>query len=339
MNLEKGINFGGWFSQCVHTEEHYDSFICEDDVKQVALWKFDHIRLPFDYELVQKENGDFIEKEFSRLEDFVKLCEKYNLNVILDLHKAFGYDFNDAGTTKGNSLFDSEIMQNQFINLWKKLSERFSSYKNVAFELLNEVVEENAVAPWNQLIKKTIQEIRKNAPKTPIIYGGIQWNSANTLQFLEAPLDENIIWTFHMYEPLIFTHQKAYWVPGMDKTKEIHFPETMEYLRNESIPLGYKGKDVTDTLENGSGKIIIEKMLSKAIEVASKQNVKLYCGEYGVIDQAPVEDTLSWFETIQLEFKKYKIGNAVWTYKKMDFGIIEKHYEQIKDKIIKAIVE
>mgnify|MGYP006381104181 FL=1 len=142
-----------------------------------------------------------------------------------------------------------------------------------------------------------------------------------------------------MYEPLIFTHQKAYWVPGMDKTKEIHFPETMEYLRNESIPLGYKGKDVTDTLENGSGKIIIEKMLSKAIEVASKQNVKLYCGEYGVIDQAPVEDTLSWFETIQLEFKKYKIGNAVWTYKKMDFGIIEKHYEQIKDKIIKAIVE
>ena len=160
MNLEKGINFGGWFSQCVHTEEHYDSFICEDDVKQVASWNFDHIRLPFDYELVQKENGDFIQKGFSRLEDFVKLCEKYNLNVILDLHKACGYDFNDAGTTKGNSLFDSEIMQNQFINLWKKISEKFSSYNNVAFELLNEVVEENAVAPWNQLIKSTV----KNSP-------------------------------------------------------------------------------------------------------------------------------------------------------------------------------
>ena len=33
MNLKKGINFGGWLSQCVHTEAHYDSFISEDLIK------------------------------------------------------------------------------------------------------------------------------------------------------------------------------------------------------------------------------------------------------------------------------------------------------------------
>ena len=35
MNLEKGINFGGWLSQCIHTKEHYDTFITKDDVKNV----------------------------------------------------------------------------------------------------------------------------------------------------------------------------------------------------------------------------------------------------------------------------------------------------------------
>jgi hypothetical protein len=25
--LMHGINFGGWLSQCVHTKEHYDTFI------------------------------------------------------------------------------------------------------------------------------------------------------------------------------------------------------------------------------------------------------------------------------------------------------------------------
>ena len=31
---QKGINLGGWFSQCVYTEEHYDSFIKEEDIEE-----------------------------------------------------------------------------------------------------------------------------------------------------------------------------------------------------------------------------------------------------------------------------------------------------------------
>ncbi|UKI55739.1 MAG: hypothetical protein L6V90_00465 [Treponema succinifaciens] len=68
MNLSKGINFGGWLSQCRHTKEHYDSFINEDDVRRAAGWGFDHIRLPFDSEVVQNPDGTFIEEGFSRLE-------------------------------------------------------------------------------------------------------------------------------------------------------------------------------------------------------------------------------------------------------------------------------
>ena len=339
MNLEKGINFGGWLSQCIHTKEHYDSFITKEDVIKVSELGFDHIRLPFDYEVIQNKDGSFIEEGFARLYDFVQECRQNNLNVVLDLHKACGYDFNDAGTEKGNSLFDSSELQKMFISLWDEVSKRFANCQNVAYELLNEVVEQNAADAWNKLIAQTVTVIRKNAPKTPVIYGGIQWNSASTLKFLEKPVDENIIWTFHEYEPLIFTHQKAPWVPGMDLNKQIKYPAKMSYFREESISLGYKGKDVTDITDNYDGNYILQKLISEAVEVAEKNNVKLYCGEYGVIDRAPTTDTLAWFKDIHQEFTKFHINHAVWTYKKMDFGITDEHYKDIFKDLVQLMTK
>ena len=34
--FQHGINLGGWLSQCVHTREHYDSFIGEEDIRRIA---------------------------------------------------------------------------------------------------------------------------------------------------------------------------------------------------------------------------------------------------------------------------------------------------------------
>ena len=339
MNLKKGINFGGWFSQCDHSELRYETFITEDDVKQVAKWGFDHIRLPFDYELVQNKDGTFIESGFQRLDTFISWCEKANLAVILDLHKACGYDFNDAETAKGNTLFQRKDLQDLFVSLWETVSARYGKNPNIAFELLNEVVEENAAEPWNQLIKRTVLAIRKNAPTSTLIYGGIQWNSANTVKFLEAPVDENVLFTFHMYEPLIFTHQKAHWVPGMDMNKDIFYPASMDYFRKESLPLGYKGKDITDTKGEYPCQKIMEDMVVAAFSAAKEKNVGIYCGEYGVIDQAPVEDSLAWIRDLHLIFRKYNVGSALWTYKEMDFGLTENHYKEIRDSMIKIITE
>ena len=36
--FEHGINLGGWLSQCIHTKEHYDSFIHEDDIKTIYYY-------------------------------------------------------------------------------------------------------------------------------------------------------------------------------------------------------------------------------------------------------------------------------------------------------------
>lgn len=334
MKLNRGINLGGYLSQCCHEETHYDTFINQEDIQQIAAWGFDHVRMPVDYEVLETEAGDKKESGYERIKRVLDWCVANKINVVLDLHKAYGYDFNDAGNEEKNNLFASEELQQRFVSLWKEIVGRFASYENVAFELLNEVVEKENAQAWNQLIKRTVTEIRKLAPTAPIIYGGIQWNSVKTLKLLDVPQDENIIFTFHFYEPLLFTHQKAYWVPNMDPNQTIYYPETMEYYHEHSKKLGYQGEVVTLAKTQMMGESFITEMIEEAILAAKNAGVSLYCGEFGVIDQAPVEDTLRWFKDVNRVFEKYNIGCAVWSYKKMDFGLIDDHYAEIKDALI-----
>lgn len=339
MNLNRGINLGGYLSQCCHKEEHYNTFIVKEDIEKIAKWGFDHVRLPIDYEVLEQDNGYVIKEGYDRVRNVIEWAKEYNLNIILDLHKAYGYDFNDAGDEKKNNLFSSWELQGRFVNLWSRIVSEYASYDNVAFELLNEVVEKENAEAWNSLIRKAVKEIRKLAPTAPIIYGGIQWNSVKTLKLLDMPMDENIIFTFHFYEPLLFTHQKAHWVAAMDPTQTIYYQKDMEYYIKHSKKLGYQGEVVTLAKSETMGEQFITEMIEEAINSAKNAGVSLYCGEFGVINKAPVEDTLRWFKDVDKVFRKYDIGCAVWSYKEMDFGLTDEHYEPIREELIKLWCE
>lgn len=334
MLLKRGINLGGYLSQCCHEEAHYKEFIRKEDIEQIAKWGFDHVRLPIDYNVLETDDGAVKEGGFLRVRQVIDWCKSYQLDIVLDLHKAYGYDFNDAGDYTKNNLFSSENLQKRFVDLWVTIVKCFGKEENVAFELLNEVVEQENADAWNQLIHATLTEIRKWNKTAPIIYGGIQWNSVKTLKLLDIPQDENVIFTFHFYEPLLFTHQKAHWMPTMDPKRTVNYPDSMDFYREKSAELGFQGEVLRSAKAKTMGVEFMEEMIEEAIIAAQNAGVALYCGEFGVIDQAPVEDTLRWFCDVDRVFKKYDIGCAVWSYKKMDFGVIEDHYAAIKDSLL-----
>ncbi len=51
----KGVNLGGWLSQCKHSIMHYDTFITEKDVALLSTWGIDHLRVPIDFVFVVKK--------------------------------------------------------------------------------------------------------------------------------------------------------------------------------------------------------------------------------------------------------------------------------------------
>lgn len=331
IGFESGINLGGWLSQCNHTKERYDTFIGEKDIKLISSWGMDHVRVPIDYELIQKDNGDFKEEGFTYIDRCIEWCNKYHLNMVIDLHKTKGYSFDKGENEQG--FFENQGLQERFINLWKKIALRYGELDDMlAFELLNEVVAPEVAEQWNGIIKRTIQAIREYSKNIRIIVGGVCNNSVMKVKLLDAPYDENIVYNFHCYEPLIFTHQAANWVENMPSDFHIEYPNTIEAYKEAGMLINKSFSDCFNVDDVSTiGPEFFEAIFKEAIMKAEENNAMLYCGEYGVIDQADVKSTSLWFEDIHKIFTKYRIGHAVWNYREMDFGICGSHYKTIID--------
>lgn len=335
-----GINLGGWLSQCVHTKEHYDTFIIEADIRRIASWGLDHVRVPIDYELIENEDGTSIEAGYVYIENCIEWCKKYGLNMILDLHKTAGYVFDNQEASK--SFFERPAFAERFINLWMKLVKRFVKDKEIlVFELLNEIVNPDVYEQWNRLIEKTIDAIRAIDSEVRIMYGGVCFNSVTSVKLLEPPKYDNIIFTFHCYEPIIFTHQGAHWTKGMPldyrtqypKQVRIYIDETKKYLDEMMVSnLG----DMID-LDAECDKKFFLALFKEAVDIAEQYQVPLYCGEYGTIDRADPQSALRWYKDIREAFKNYGIGSAAWSYKQMDFGIIDEHYDSVRDELVAVL--
>ncbi len=312
MGIRKGINFGGWFSQCDYSEDTFNCFITEDDFKKVASWGFDHVRIPVDYNVLENDEGGYSEDGFARISKAVEAADKYGLRVVLDLHKTAGFSFDKGENETG--FFDSEIYQRRFFCLWEEIAKRFGDCPDtVAFELLNEVTESRFIDTWNKVAGECTERIRTFAPDTAILVGSYHNNAADAVKDLAAPYDDKVIYNFHCYEPLKFTHQGAYWTDAIVKEERYSFEElniTPEYF---------------------------EDLFAGALEKGKKENTRLYCGEFGVIDVVDPAQALKWFRTIGTVFNKYSMARALWCYKGLDFALSEKRMDRYRDEIISSI--
>ena len=309
----RGINLGGWLSQCNYEKEHLDSFIQENDFRIISTWGVDHVRIPFDYNIIENQDGTFSEEGFAYIDSALSFCEKYGLNTILDLHKTAGFSF-DYFAENESGFFDSDELQERFYRLWEEVARRYGSLTpRVAFELLNEVTDASFIDAWNRIAGECIRRIRAIAPNILILVGSYHNNSADTVQFLDAPYDENVIYNMHCYEPLKFTHQGAYWTTAIDPEERITFEDSV------------------------TSEKYFEELFSTAIAKAEKHGSGLYCGEYGCIDVVSPEDTVKWYRTINSVFEKYGIGRAAWSYKAMDFGLSDHRLDGVHDELIKLL--
>ena len=334
----KGVNLGGWFSQCDYTEERYQNFIREEDFAVIRSWGADHVRVPVDYNLLENEDGSFRESGFRHLEDAFRWAGETGLNLIVDLHKTAGFSFDPDEKEAG--FFDNEVYQERFYRLWVEITKRFGRYADrAAFELLNEVTEKEFMPAWNRIARECIRRIRVYAPEISILVGGYWHNNAASVKDIDVPEDRHLVYNFHCYDPHIFTHQGAYWMPPMDTSFRISVNATfgeMAAACRKMIPFSADGflrypEDAHLSVEYFTG------LFAEAVEAAEKRGVPLYCGEYGVIDNSKPEEALQWFRLIHEAFEHYGIGRAAWSYRQMDFGLSDARMDGVREELLKCL--
>ena len=310
----KGIDLGGWMSQCDYSKDRLEKFIVEKDIETIASWGADHVRIPIDFNILEDDKGGYNETGFGYVTNAVEMCKRHGLNILIDIHKTAGYSF-DAGENE-SGFFDSEELQERFYRLWEQIAKRYGNdTEHIAFELLNEVTDKSYSPTWNRVAKECIKRIRVYAPDTVILVGSYWNNSVSSVKDLDPPYDDKIVYNFHCYDPLVFTHQFAPWVT----------PEQGDVNHKMSYE------------ESGATEEYFEGLFAEAIKKAEENGTILYCGEYGVIDRVDPEEAVKWFKAINAVFRKHNIGRCAWSYKEMDFGIADKRMDAVRSELLKYI--
>lgn len=324
--LKKGMGIGGWLTnykrfnvlpdewRLALTEgdyEHFDSFITRKDVEYIASLGFDHIRLGFDQIVVEESPFVYRERTMRKLDEFVRWCVEAGVRPVLNLHKAVG---NYCDIPEKVLLLDDEILQNRFVALWEELERRYSGENLVAFELLNEVRNVDA-DKWNALCARTLSAIRRLNRDRLVIVGGTDWNSAHVLYKMKTYDDPNVIYTFHMYEPFEFTHQRGVLqAPTLYYNRALSYPcaDVERYrdyhrlvFKNDNT---YKDFDVVD-IE------YLRKAMAGAKRFRDENPDKiLWLGEFGTIRHADLESRENYMRDVISICREWGIPYCVWNY-------------------------
>lgn len=317
--IKQGTNLSHWLSQSKARGEKRRAYIQHDDVKRIAGWGMDHVRLPIDEEQMWKEDGTPESEAFDLLNAGLDWCEAEGLRTVVDLHILRSHYFND---TEEPRLYRSQEELDRFVSLWGSLSEHLSKRSNdlVAYELLNEAVSRDP-ADWNRVHSTVFRSLRKLEPERTIVLGSNHFNSVNTYDDLEIPEDDHLILTFHYYHPMLVTHYTAHWWrEGGRYDGPVDYPGRP--LREEDI--ARYDADYAEKLRGWNkphGKEVMQEELAQPLAARERSGRPLYCGEFGCYDRLPLEPRRRWYRDFGEVLRENGIAWANWDYK-ANFGLI-----------------
>ena len=124
------------------------------------------------------------------------------LNVILDSHRYAGFDDHPAAAAP------------RLAAAWGTIAARLRDRPDAQlwFEIENEPAGRVTNAMLPALLAPSLAAIRQASPHRPVLIGGADWSSPDSLATLTLP-DDPAVWpTFHEYRPMDFTHQGAAWL-------------------------------------------------------------------------------------------------------------------------------
>ncbi|SRR5579871_3172091 len=323
-HLRHGINLSEWFAQVYdprgYTKEHFQTWTTADDIALIKSAGFDHVRLSVNpqplIDAEERQNG--VAEYFGYLDHAVKMILDAGLAVELDIHP--DSDFKAR-------LKDDEFVE-RFADFWRMFANHYSSSdpERVFFEILNEP-EMRDPYRWYGIETKLATAIRQAAPAHTIIATGANWDNDDDLIFAEPLRDSNVIYTFHFYEPHIYTHQGATWGEYYWRwVKGLHYPSSPENAAQVATALPEAldrlyvvryGQDHWDAAR-------IEAEINQAADWAKQNHVPLICNEFGVYRRyADQQDRAAWIRDVRTSLDRHNIGWAMWDYSG-SFAVITK---------------
>jgi endoglucanase len=314
-SFSKGVNITGWF-QTTGTKQIQFSRYSKKDFENIKSLGCDVIRLPIDMTAMTYGVPDYLIDPhlYFCLDSAVTWAEELQMHLILDNHTM------DNGPTPATI---GPMLQ----KIWMQIANHYKDRSRyIYYELRNEPHDISTVA-WANIEKDLINSIRTIDTVHTIVVGASGWNTYSEMSKLPVFADTNLIYTFHFYDPFLFTHQGATWpTPSMGSLAGVPFPYDAAGM--PACPADLKGTWIEGSLNisyKTDGTIAkVKQLIDQAVAFKTARKVQVYCGEFGVYDlNSDPADRAYWYELVRTYLEEKGISWTIWDYHG-GFGVYEK---------------
>jgi endoglucanase len=337
-HLRRGINASEWFAQKPgrYSAAETSAYTDDADIALMAQIGFDNVRLSIDAAPLRQ---GFFEQDptnfIGRLDHAVDQMLARGMAVQIDIHPES--DYKKAVSTTGEGV-------DRFVMLWRKLAAHYADRNPdlIFYEIMNEPEERDAYR-WLGVQARAAAAIREVAPKNTIIAAGANWSGIGDLLMQQPLRDGNVVYTFHYYEPMQFTHQGARWTgtwPAL--THQIPYPPKDESLQASlaQVPDARSKYELEQYWMDRWDARRIKLQMDAAAAWGKKNDVPLTCNEFGVHRPvAPADSRMRWIHDVRTALEADGIGWTMWDYRG-GFGVVWKEDgkpAKVDDAVVEAL--
>jgi endoglucanase len=266
---------------------------------------FTAVRIPCRWSAHTNSSAPFkIQSDFMNLVKWaLNQAQKNDLAAVINIHHF-------------NELFSNPDQEkDRFLSIWEQLAGELKDYPtSVFFEVLNEPHDKLTAELWNVYLQEAVNVIRSIDSTHTLIIGTAEWGGVAAMQKLKLPENEdNLIFTFHYYNPFQFTHQGAEWMDGSDEwlgTQWLQSPTEVNAIRSEF----------------------------EAVKVWAKQhNVPVFLGEFGAYNKADMDSRARWTNFVAREAEKNNFSWAYWEFI-AGFGVYDGEQNSWREPLLNALI-
>lgn len=317
-----GVNLTNWFQASSPRQVDFSKYT-KKDFENIQSLGANVIRLPINLHAMVGPAPEYkVDSLFYFfLDQAVDWAEELEINLILDNHT-----FDPSEATDPNI---GDIL----VPVWTQMAEHYKTRSElIYYEVLNEPHGISNEA-WNAIQLDVINAIRTVDSTHTIIVGPSDFNGLRSLQYMPEYEDDNLIYTFHFYDPFVLTHQGANWTtPSMAELGGIPFPYNASDM--PSLPSSLTGTWIQGAFNNYQNEGTAEKVreyLDIAVDFAETRGVKVFCGEFGIY--APNSDNdsrVAWYGVVSDYLTEKGLSWTIWDYQG-GFGIFEPGTSELFD--------
>jgi len=310
----RGVNLTNWFQYNSAQQVQFTRYTFEDfqDIQRLGV---DVIRLPINLHAMTSGAPDYVIDPllFFFLDQIIDWTEVLDMHLILDNHS-----FDPAVNTDVG-------VYNILVAVWPQMAEHFKARgPKLYYEILNEPHGITDMV-WNTIQLNIVSAVRAVDSTHTIVVGPAGWNSYNNLDDMPIYPDDNLIYTYHFYDPFLFTHQGASWTdPSMVPLAGVPFPFGAAAM--PACPPELVGTWIQNELSNyaNTGTVAaIQNIMDIAVDFGISRGVPIFCGEFGAfMPNANNNHRVEYYREVVSYFDSLDIAWTMWDYHG-GFGLYE----------------